>query len=117
MPTFIVDHGSVSGVPMGGTIELTQEQADHINSSGKMLRLEGEEKEPRQRAKVGKRIGLDGKTKTVELDGKVIDSAVDGEPLNDVADEPEEVEVEEAPAEKPAPAKKAATRPSRKRGG
>lgn len=113
MPKFIVCHGSVSGVPMGGSITCSQEQADHINSSGKMLRAEGEESEPRLRAKTGTRIGLDGKTKTVQLDGKVISSAPDGEPLNEV-DEPEAEEVEEAPAEKPA-AKKAT--PSRKKKG
>lgn len=103
MPTFIVVHGSVSGTTVGESVELTQDQADHINSSGKMLRGEDEEEEPRKRAKTATRVGLDGKPKTVEMQGTVIDSTADAEPIDDAP---------EAPA--PKPAKKAA---AKKKGG
>lgn len=117
MPIFIVVHGSVSGKQIGEPIELTQEQADHINESGKMLRHEDEEEEPKQRADTGTRIGLDGKKKLVKLSGKVIDTTADADAELEEPAPDEEPEEAPKPAAKPAAAKKAPKPAAKKKGG
>lgn len=81
--TFIVVHGSISGKKVGESVEMTQEDADHINSSGKMLRREDEPEEGRERAESGTRVGLDGKKREVKLQGKVIETTADTEPFEE----------------------------------
>ena len=105
MPTYYVVHGSVSGRQVGEAIELTKEQADHINSSGKMLRAADEKEQPKQRTTTLVRSGLEG-TKTVRLSGTVVGSEPDAEAA------PVETEEEVAPKfEEPTKSNK------RKRGG
>lgn len=106
--TFIVVHGSVSGKKVGEEIELTQEQADHLNSSGKILRGIDEPEAPRERAETGVRVGLDGKKKTVKLQGDVIDKKADAEAFEPGPDVNEPAEEEE---------KKPAKKTSKKKGG
>lgn len=79
MPKFFVVHGSVSGKKVGQSLELSQAEADHINSSGKMLRREDEPEEPRKGARTGLRVGLDGKEKVAKLDGNVVSTEADEE--------------------------------------
>lgn len=107
MPKFIVCHGSVSGKKIGESITLTQEAADHINSSGKMLRAEDEEPAPKKRVDTGLRTDLKGKEKTVKLDGTVVSTEADEESAQ--LEEPAPEETEEKPVKKgkkkPAPKK------------
>lgn len=90
--TFIVVHGSVSGKKVGEEVQLTQEAADHLNSSGKMVRREDEPEEPRVRAETGVRVGLDGKKKTVKLQGDVLSKSADAEPFEATPDAEEPAE-------------------------
>lgn len=103
---FIVVHGTVSGTKLGDSIELTQEQADHINEGGKMLRRFDEPEEERQRkvtvTRSGEKVG--GKKK-VDARGTVVSTEADGGPedeLEEPAPEPaaKPVKAPRAPAAK-----------------
>lgn len=91
MPMYIVCHGSLRkdgvNIPVDGEVELTKEQADHINSSGQMVRLPGVgfSKTPvRQMI----RNGLEGE-RLVQLGGDVVSSEADGEPDEEAEPEAE----------------------------
>lgn len=102
---FIVCHGSVSGKKLGESIELTQEEADHINAGGRMLRRSDEPEEERQRnvtvTRSGEKVG--GKKK-VDARGTVVSTEADGGPEDEL----------EEPAPEPA---KPAKAPAKKKGG